>query len=86
MPCLKLLATSRRRSNSFQAAAANKGSLKVKTLFRLPYLVNSSQTFGATASPLRPAERSILFSGKSVRCPTAHEVRLVRTRRKKDAE
>ena len=42
--------------------------------------------FGTTASPLRSAEHSILFSEKSVRCPTAHEVRLVRTRRKKDAE
>ena len=54
--------------------------------FRLPLLVNPPQTFGATALPLRPAERRILFSETSVRCPTAHEVRLVRTRRKKDAE
>jgi len=32
--------------------------------FRLP---NASQLFDATALPLRPAERSILFSEKSVR-------------------
>ena len=32
--------------------------------FRLP---NASQMFNAAATPLRPAERSILFSGKSVR-------------------
>ena len=55
-------------------------------VFRLPILLNPSQTFGTTALPLRPAERSILFSEKSVRCPTARKARLVRTRRKKDAE
>ena len=32
--------------------------------FRLP---NASQMFNAAATPLRPAERSILFSEKSVR-------------------
>ena len=32
-----------------------------------PYLINPSQTFDTTALPLRPAERSILFSETSVR-------------------
>ena len=83
------MATSRRRSILFQAATKptqKKQPESRNPIFRLPILVNPSQTFNTAALPLRPAERSILFSEKSVRCPTARKARLVRTRRKKDAE
>ena len=40
------------------------GFLLNRLSFRLP---NASQMFNAAATPLRPAERSILFSEKSVR-------------------
>ena len=67
IPCLKLLATIRRRSNPFQAAATNKGSLKTISQFSgcLFWLIHHKR-LKLPPTPLRPAERSILFSEKSV--------------------
>ena len=52
--------------------------------FRLP---NASQLFDATVlSPTSSRTEHSYFREKACACPTTHEVRLVRTRRKKDAE
>ena len=51
--------------------------------FRLP---NASQIFNAAATlPYVQPNAAFFFRKKACTCPTAHEVRLVRTRRKKDA-
>ena len=51
--------------------------------FRLP---NPSQMFDAAAPlPYVQPNAAFFFREKACACPTAHEVRLVRTRRKKDA-